>query len=76
MKIADVITEEFHYTTKIVRDSEGHAHPGPEHTATQCLLRIVTSEGAVRRLERLCCPPEVLVGDFPISNLAAHRGYP
>jgi L-alanine-DL-glutamate epimerase-like enolase superfamily enzyme len=46
MKIIDVVTEPFTYKSKIVRDSEGHTHPGPEHDATQTLLRIVTDEGA------------------------------
>jgi L-alanine-DL-glutamate epimerase-like enolase superfamily enzyme len=45
MKIVDVVIEVFHYKSKIVRDSEGHTHPGPEHDATQSLLRIVTDEG-------------------------------
>ncbi len=45
MRITDVITQVFRYRTKVVRDSEGHAHPGPEHDATQCLLRIATDEG-------------------------------
>jgi L-alanine-DL-glutamate epimerase-like enolase superfamily enzyme len=46
MKIVDLITEVFHYRSEIVRDSEGHTHPGPEHDATQSLLRIVTDDGA------------------------------
>jgi len=46
MKITDVVTEPFTYKSKVVRDSEGHTHPGPEHDATQTLLRIVTDEGA------------------------------
>jgi L-alanine-DL-glutamate epimerase-like enolase superfamily enzyme len=45
MKIVDVVIETFHYKSKTVRDSEGHGHPGPEHDATQSLLRIVTDEG-------------------------------
>jgi len=45
MKIVDVITQVFHYKSCSVRDSEGHSHPGPEHDATQSLLRIVTDEG-------------------------------
>jgi L-alanine-DL-glutamate epimerase-like enolase superfamily enzyme len=45
MKIVDVIIESFHYKSHIVRDSEGHTHPGPEHDATQTLLRIVTDAG-------------------------------
>ena len=45
MKVIDVITQVFHYKSRRVRDSEGHSHPGPEHDATQSLLRIVTDEG-------------------------------
>ena len=45
MKIIDLVTETFHYESCIVRDTEGHAHPGPEHDATQTLLRIITAEG-------------------------------
>ncbi len=45
MKIVDVVIEEFHYRSSVVRDSEGHSHPGPEHDARQTLLRIVTDEG-------------------------------
>jgi L-alanine-DL-glutamate epimerase-like enolase superfamily enzyme len=45
MKIADVRTTLFHYQSRIVRDEEGHAHPGPEHDARQCLVTIVTDDG-------------------------------
>ncbi len=45
MKIVDVVIERFRYKSRIVRDAEGHAHPGPEHDAVQSLLRIVTDEG-------------------------------
>ena len=45
MRIVDVVVETFAYKTQIVRDSEGHTHPGPEHDATQTLLRIVTDTG-------------------------------
>jgi L-alanine-DL-glutamate epimerase-like enolase superfamily enzyme len=45
MKIIDVVVETFQYKSKTVRDSEGHGHPGPEHDATQSLLRIITDEG-------------------------------
>jgi L-alanine-DL-glutamate epimerase-like enolase superfamily enzyme len=45
MKIVDLITETFTYRSRVVRDSEGHTHPGPEHEAKQTLLRIVTDEG-------------------------------
>jgi L-alanine-DL-glutamate epimerase-like enolase superfamily enzyme len=45
MEIVDVVVETFRYKSGIVRDSEGHTHPGPEHDATQTLLRIVTDTG-------------------------------
>jgi len=45
MKIIDVMVETFTYTSHIVRDSEGHTHPGPAHDATQTLLRIITDGG-------------------------------
>ena len=45
MKIVDVKTETFRYTSNKVRDSEGHGHPGPAHEAQQTLLTIVTDEG-------------------------------
>jgi len=45
MKIVDLIIETFAYKSRIARDSEGHAHPGPEHDETQTLLKIVTDEG-------------------------------
>jgi L-alanine-DL-glutamate epimerase-like enolase superfamily enzyme len=47
MKIVDVTTQVFRYRTQVVRDSEGHSHPGPEHDATECLLTIVADDGAV-----------------------------
>jgi L-alanine-DL-glutamate epimerase-like enolase superfamily enzyme len=46
MKIVDLATTTFRYQTPIVRDSEGHTHPGPAHDATETLLRVVTDEGA------------------------------
>ena len=46
MKIVDLVTETFHYKSRIVRDAEGHTHPGPEHDATQTLLRVVADQGA------------------------------
>lgn len=45
MKIIDIITETFHYRSTTVRDADGHGHPGPEHDATQTLLRVVSDEG-------------------------------
>ena len=47
MKITDVQTVRFKTTSNTVRDTDGHGHPGPEHEATQTLLKIVTDEGIV-----------------------------
>ena len=46
MKITDVQTIRFKYTSNTVRDTDGHGHPGPEHEATETLLKITTDEGA------------------------------
>ncbi len=45
MKIADVTVQKFRYRSSVVRDSEGHGHPGPEHHAIQSLLTITTDDG-------------------------------
>ena len=46
MKIVDMHVRTFTYPSHIVRDAEGHTHPGPEHEATQSLLTVVTDDGA------------------------------
>src|SRR5919205_1593294 len=46
MRIADVTLQTFRYRSKIVRDADGHGHPGEEHDATQSLLTISTDDGA------------------------------
>ncbi len=46
MKIVDLTVRQFNYKSQMVRDSEGHAHPGPEHDATGSLLTVHTDEGA------------------------------
>ena len=71
MKITDVVTETFTYTSRIIRDSEGHSHPGPAHDAQQTLLRIVTDEGVegytfganASAIERIVKP--LLLGEDP-----------
>ena len=45
MVITDVQTVSFKYISKMVRDSDGHGHPGPPHEAIQTLLKILTDEG-------------------------------
>ena len=46
MKITGIELIAFKYISKIGRDSEGHAHPGPAREAAQPLTHIVTDEGA------------------------------
>ncbi len=73
MKIVDVTVQTFRYQSNTVRDSEGHGHPGPEHTASQSLVTIVTDEGVSGRcfgniakgtLENLVKP--ILLGADPL----------
>jgi L-alanine-DL-glutamate epimerase-like enolase superfamily enzyme len=45
VKIIDVATVTFRYDSRVVRDTEGHAHPGEPHLATHTLLRILTDDG-------------------------------
>ena len=45
MKITDIKVKTFRYESRIVRDAEGHTHPGDQHEATQTLLTIDTDEG-------------------------------
>lgn len=46
MRIAQVSTRQFRYRSRVVRDSDGHGHPGPEHDATQTVLEVSTDDGA------------------------------
>lgn len=45
LTITDVQALTFRYRSSVGRDDEGHAHPAPEHDATQTLLRVRTSAG-------------------------------
>ncbi len=45
MRIVDVVTQGFHYRSSLVRDAEGHTHPGAEHDATQHVLKNMTDHG-------------------------------
>lgn len=45
LKIVAIETLAFRYRSRVGRDEEGHAHPGPEHDARQTLTRIRTSAG-------------------------------
>ena len=74
MKIVDVGAEAFRYRSSIVVDLEGHTHPGPEHDATQTLVKVVTDEGVEgycfgadkRVIEDLVKP--ALVGEDPFDR--------
>jgi len=45
VKITDIEAIAFRYRSKIVQDEEGHAHPGPEHDATETLTKVSTDAG-------------------------------
>lgn len=45
MRITDVELIRFTYTSHMVRDAEGHTHPGEPHEATQAITHIATDEG-------------------------------
>ena len=45
MKITEVTTKRFKYTTHTTTDSDGHGHPGPPREAVQIVLQIHTDEG-------------------------------
>lgn len=78
MKITDVRVEVFTCRSKIVRDSEGHGHPGEEHETTNALLTVLTDDGpegycfgapdSLRPavLDRFVKP--VLVGEDPLDR--------
>lgn len=46
MKISEVKAEPFVYKTNVVRDDEGHTHPGDVHETTETLVTITTDGGA------------------------------
>jgi L-alanine-DL-glutamate epimerase-like enolase superfamily enzyme len=45
MRIAEVTLITFRHTSRIVRDAEGHGHPGPAHEAIQTLTVIRADDG-------------------------------
>lgn len=71
MRITDIEVIAFRYMSRMVRDDEGHSHPGPEHEARGALTHIRTDEG----LDGYCFggstamlgpARQVLVGEDPI----------
>jgi L-alanine-DL-glutamate epimerase-like enolase superfamily enzyme len=47
LKIVDINTEVFHYTSYKSQDSEGHAHPGPAKRVKHALLKIAADDGSM-----------------------------
>ncbi|HEV2356893.1 MAG TPA: enolase C-terminal domain-like protein [bacterium] len=45
MRIEDVRVIRFRYTSRVVRDAEGHGHPGPAHEAVQTLTVVQAESG-------------------------------
>ncbi|WP_420327752.1 enolase C-terminal domain-like protein [Mameliella sp.] len=45
MKIETITAKTFRHKTRMVRDSDGHGHPGPESDTTSGLLTITTDDG-------------------------------
>ena len=45
MKIESVTVDVFGYKSRVVADSEGHTHPGPEHDARNAFLTVRTDDG-------------------------------
>ncbi|MGM0400745.1 MAG: enolase C-terminal domain-like protein [Chloroflexota bacterium] len=45
MKITDIELIRFTYPSRVVRDAEGHSHPGSEHEAQGTISHISTDEG-------------------------------
>lgn len=45
MKIVDVRVRVFTHQSSVVRDSDGHSHPGEPHTVRQALLTVVADDG-------------------------------
>lgn len=57
MKIDRIIVKTFRHKTSMVRDSDGHGHPGPESETTSALLSITTDSGDEGRV--VVRPPDV-----------------
>jgi L-alanine-DL-glutamate epimerase-like enolase superfamily enzyme len=57
MKIVDIRVRLFHHVSRVMRDSDGHTHPGEPQRVRQALLTIVADDGT----EGHCfSPPEVV----------------
>ena len=73
MRITGFAATRFTYRSRVVRDEEGHSHPGPEHDATQTLIAVKTDEGVegycfggTPELARLAST--ILTGEDPLDR--------
>ncbi len=64
MRIVDSKVRTFVHTSRQVRDSDGHSHPGDPHQVRQSLLTIVTDDGA----EGHCFAPTEVVRPNLVNN--------
>ena len=46
MKITDVKVRVFTHQSRLVKDSDGHTHPGDAHRVKQALLTIIADDGS------------------------------
>lgn len=70
MRIESVTAKTFRHTTRTVRDSEGHGHPGPESMTTSALLTITTDTGDTGYvITRTADVPAALLDRFVRPNL-------
>ena len=64
MKIADVRVRVFTHQSSVVRDSDGHSHPGEPHTVRHALLTITADDGS----EGHCLSPVEVVRPHLING--------
>ncbi|MFI6345985.1 enolase C-terminal domain-like protein [Streptomyces sp. NPDC050560] len=62
--IEGVSVRVFRTTTRLVTDSDGHAHPGERHTVTRALLTLTDSEGVTGR----CLAAEADLGEAQVAG--------
>src|ERR1700756_3782353 len=68
MNIVDTAVRVFRHTSRQVRDSDGHTHPGDPHEARQALLTITTDDGS----EGHCLGPVEVVRPHLINGFVRH----
>jgi L-alanine-DL-glutamate epimerase-like enolase superfamily enzyme len=73
IKITGVELIAFGYTSQMVRDAEGHSHPGPAHDATQTLTCIHSDQGVSGYAvggspQMLAVARQVLVGEDALAR--------